>query len=58
MNDDDGDDDYDDDNNDNDDDELILWSAWLTKSVKPYFRPGPLSDLPNIANLQHVTNRI
>ena len=58
MNDDDGDDDYDDDNNDNDDDELILWSAWLTKSVNPYFRPRLLSDIPTIANLQHVTNRI
>ena len=32
---------HDDDDDDDDDDKLLLWNGWPTKSVKPYFYPGP-----------------
>ena len=38
--------------------ELFLWYGWLTKGVKPYFQPGPLSEILTIANLQHAASRV
>ena len=43
---------------DYDDDELFLWYGWPTKGVKPYFQPGPLSEMLTIADLRHATSRI
>ena len=40
------------------DDELFLWYGWPTKGVKPYFQPGPLSEILTIANLRHAASRI
>ena len=40
------------------DDELLLWYGWPTKGVKPYFLPGPLSEILTIANLRHAASRI
>ena len=40
----------DDDDDDNDDDvELLLWTGWPKNGVKPYFWPGPLSDVFTMA---------
>ena len=39
-------------------DELFLWYGWPTKGVKPYFQPGPLSEILTIANLRHAASRI
>ena len=49
-----------DDNDDNDDhdEELFLWYGWPTKDIKPYFQPGPLSEILTIANLQYAASRI
>ena len=38
-------------------DELFLWYGWPTKGVKPYFQPGPLSEILTIANLRHAASR-
>ena len=38
-------------------DELFLWYGWATKGVKPYFQPGPLSEILTIANLWHAASR-
>ena len=51
-------DDEDDDDDDDDDDELFLWYSLPKKGVYPYFQPGPLSEIPTIANLRHVVCRI
>ena len=48
----------DDDDGGGDDDELFLWYGWPTKGVKPYFQPGPLSEILTIANLRHAASRI
>ena len=51
-------DDDDDDDDDDNDDELFLWHGWLMKGIKPYFLPGPLSEILIIANLWHAASRI
>ena len=51
------DDDADDDDDDDDDNELFLWYGWPTKGVKPYFQPGPLSEILTIANLWQAASR-
>ena len=48
----------DDDDDDDEDDELFLINGWKMKGAKPYFQPGPLSEILNIANLRHATSRI
>ena len=45
------DDNEDDDDEDNDGD-FFLWYGWLTKGVKPYFQPRPLSEILTISNLR------
>ena len=55
MNDDNDDDDDDDDDYD---DELFLWNGSPTKGIKPYFQPGPLSEILTVANLRHAARRI
>ena len=45
---------------DDDDDELFCWYGWPTKGIyyRPYFQPGPLSEILTIVNLRHVVSRI
>ena len=35
-----------------------MWNDWRTKGIKPYFQPGPLSEILTIVNLQHAATRI
>ena len=37
---------------------IILQNGWLTKHIKSYFQPGPLSEILTIASLWHATSRI
>ena len=37
---------------------LLSRNGWPKKGVKPYFQPGPLSEILTIANLWHATSRI
>ena len=37
-------------------DDLFLWYGWLVKGFKPYFQPGPLSEIFTIANLRHAAS--
>ena len=41
----------DDDDDDNDDDELFFLYGCLTKGVKPYFQPAPLSEISHLPQL-------
>ena len=43
---------------DDDDDESFLWYGWPTKSIQPYFQPGPLSEIFTITILRHAGSRI
>ena len=38
--------------------ELFVWYGWPTQDVKPYFQPGPLSEILTIANLRQAGSRI
>ena len=38
--------------------ELFLWYGWPRKDAKPYFQPGPLSEILTISNLRHAASRI
>ena len=37
---------------------LFLRNSWPMKGIKPYFQPGPLSDILTIANLWHAGSRV
>ena len=39
-------------------DELLLRNGWPMTDVKPYFHPGPMSQILNVANLSHAASRI
>ena len=41
----------DDDDDDNDDDELFFLYGCLTKGVKPYFQPAPLSEILTVTDI-------
>ena len=47
-----------DDDDDDDDDKLLLWNGWPTKSVKPYFYPGPQPQVLTRTNFPHAESKI
>ena len=48
----------DDDDDADDDDKLFLWNDWPTSGIKPYLKPGTLSEILIVANFWQAACRI